>query len=79
MKALVADMIQPDPTKRPKMNEVVTRFDDVRRGLSIWKLRSRVVDIDEDIFERVVRTTSHWKRRIGFIARRVPAVPSLPS
>ncbi|KAF8547794.1 hypothetical protein OG21DRAFT_1568277 [Imleria badia] len=62
MKPLVADMIQPDPAKCPKMGEVVTRFDDIRRGLSYRKLRFRVVDVDEDLFERVVRTTSHWKR-----------------
>lgn len=78
MKPLVADMIQPNPAKRPKMDEVVSRFDDIRRGLSSRKLRSRVVDVDEDLFERVVRTTSHWKRRIEFVTRRIPAVPSLP-
>jgi hypothetical protein len=79
MKPLIASMIQADPDKRPKMDEVVTRFDDIRRGLSQRKLRSRVVDIYEDLFARVVRTTSHWKRRIGFVARGVPAIPSLPS
>ena len=69
-------MIQADPDKRPNMDEVVTRFDEIRRGLSRRKLRSRVVDVNEDLFERVVRTTSHWKRRIGFVARGVPAIPS---
>lgn len=79
MKPLVASMIQADPDKRPKMDEVVARFDDIWRGLGRRKLRSRVADIDEDLFERVVRTTSHWKRRIGFVARGVPAIPSPPS
>jgi hypothetical protein len=79
MKPLVADMIQADPVKRPKMDQVVARFDDIRCGLSRRKLRSRVVDVDEDVFERVVRTTSHWKRWIGFVARGVPPIPSLPS
>ena len=79
MKPLIATMIQADPDKRPEMDEVVAQFDDIRRGLSQRKLRSRVVDVDEDLFERVVRTTSHWKRRIGFIARGVPAIPSSPS
>ncbi|KAG6375652.1 hypothetical protein JVT61DRAFT_3222 [Boletus reticuloceps] len=63
MKPLIASMIQ-----------VVARFDEIRRGLSRRKLRSRVVDVDEDLFERVVRTTSHWKRRIGFVARGIPAI-----
>ena len=78
MKPLITSMIQADPEKRPKMDEVVARFDDIRLGLSQRKLRSRVVDVDEDLFERVVRTTSHWRRRIGFVARRVPAIPSPP-
>ena len=75
MKPLVASMIQADPDKRPKMDEVVSQFDDIRRGLSRRKLRSRVVDVNEDLFERVVRTTLHWTRRIGFVARGIPAIP----
>ena len=78
MKPLVVDMIQPNPAKRPKMDEVVARFDDIRRGLSHRRLRSRVIDVDEDPFERVIRTISHWKRRVELVVMRVPAVPSLP-
>ena len=79
MKPIITSMIQADPDKRPKMDEVVARFDDIRRGLSQRKLRSRVVDINEDLFDRVIRTTSHWRRRIGFVARGVSALPSPPS
>ncbi|KIK89992.1 hypothetical protein PAXRUDRAFT_831730 [Paxillus rubicundulus Ve08.2h10] len=79
MQPLVADMIQADPSKRPTMDDVVARFEGICRGLSGWKLRSRVVDKDEDVFERVTRTTSHWTRRIGFVARGVPAIPAPPS
>ena len=75
MKPLIASMVQADPDRRPKMYEVVARFDDIRRGLSQRKLRSRVVDVDEDLFHRVIRTTSHWRRRIGFVARGVSALP----
>ena len=79
MKPIITSMIQADADKRPKMDEVVARFDDVRRGLSQRKLRSRVADINEDLFDRVIRTTSHWRRRIGFVARGVSALPSPPS
>ncbi|KIJ18439.1 hypothetical protein PAXINDRAFT_128583 [Paxillus involutus ATCC 200175] len=75
MQPLVADMIQADPATRPTMDEVVARFDTICRSLSSWKLRSRVVDEDEDVFERFTRTTSHWTRRIGFVVRGVPAIP----
>jgi hypothetical protein len=33
----VADMCQDDPAKRPKMNEVVTLFDEIVRNLGSWK------------------------------------------
>jgi hypothetical protein len=78
MELLVRDMVQTDPTKRSNMEEVVVRFDKMRRSLSGWKLRSRVVD-DEDALERVTRTVSHWIRRVAFVARRVPPIPTLRS
>ena len=78
MEPLINDMIQADPAKRPKIDEVVARFEDIRRGLNSRTLRSRVVDVSEDIFEQVARTTSHWRRRIGFVARRIPAIPGPP-
>ncbi|KAJ7630024.1 hypothetical protein DFH06DRAFT_1005613 [Mycena polygramma] len=43
MRPLVNDMVQDDPTKRPSIDQVVTRFAEIQRGLSSWKLRSRVV------------------------------------
>ncbi|KAI9461053.1 hypothetical protein F5148DRAFT_250824 [Russula earlei] len=39
---LVTDMIQDDPMKRPSMDEVVSRFSEIRGKLSTWKLRSRI-------------------------------------
>ncbi|KAF8836449.1 hypothetical protein BDN67DRAFT_936726 [Paxillus ammoniavirescens] len=76
---LIADMVQQDPSKRPTMDEVVERFDTIQAGLRSWKLRSRVVDKREGILEGVIRGTSHWIRRIGFVVRGVPAVPRRPS
>ncbi|KAJ6496860.1 hypothetical protein DFH09DRAFT_945771 [Mycena vulgaris] len=40
MRPLVSDMVQDDPAKRPTIDEVVARFDEIRAGLSSWKLRS---------------------------------------
>ncbi|KAH0828134.1 hypothetical protein J3R83DRAFT_3809 [Lanmaoa asiatica] len=76
MEPLVRDMIQADRTKRPNMEEVVVRFDKIRQSLSGWKLRSRVVDDEEDTFERVTRTVSYWIRRVTFVARGVPPIPT---
>ncbi|KAG6372235.1 hypothetical protein JVT61DRAFT_8035 [Boletus reticuloceps] len=78
MKPLVADMIQADPAERPNMNEVVSRFAVIRRELNGRKLRARPVGTDEDLFDRIARTTSHWKRRIVFVAKGVSAIPDPP-
>jgi len=42
MESPITDMVQDDPTKRPSMEEVVTRFSEIRGKLSTWKLRSRI-------------------------------------
>jgi hypothetical protein len=68
-------MVQDDPNARPTMEQAVERFDSIRRNLSTWKLRSRVTDRDEGPFEHLHRGATHWKRRIGFIVKRVSAVP----
>ncbi|KAH7917813.1 hypothetical protein BV22DRAFT_1200202 [Leucogyrophana mollusca] len=76
MEPLVADMVQDDPNKRPTMDEVVSRFDDIRKGLSSWKLRSRVVDKEEGAVSGLFRGAGHWARRVKFIVGGVPAVPA---
>ncbi|KAJ7510707.1 kinase-like domain-containing protein [Mycena galericulata] len=73
---LVADMTQEDPTKRPTMDAVVTRFSDIRAGLSQWKLRSRFTRYNNLSVLEVIRSTRHWARQLYFMARRIPAIPS---
>ncbi|KIJ18446.1 hypothetical protein PAXINDRAFT_167045 [Paxillus involutus ATCC 200175] len=74
---LVNDMVQDDPRKRPTVDEVVARFEGIRKSLSHSKLRSRVVSKDENRFDAVFRGIAHWTRRIGFVVRRIPPVPVL--
>ncbi|KAJ6456372.1 hypothetical protein C8R45DRAFT_844991 [Mycena sanguinolenta] len=74
MRALVDHMIAEDPAVRPTIDEVIQRFTVIRNNLSSWKLRSRVVTADT--FPLPSRPLKHWYRRIGYILRRVPAVPS---
>ncbi|KAH7918652.1 hypothetical protein BV22DRAFT_1041587 [Leucogyrophana mollusca] len=75
LEPLIADMVQDDPNKRPTMDDVVSRFDAIRKGLSSWKLRSRVVDKKEDAISGFFRGAGHWARRAKFIVGGVPAVP----
>jgi len=74
MQTLVDDMVQDDPKKRPTMDEVVGRFDDIVHGLSNWKLRSRVAKKNDDFgFFYAIK---HWPRRLSFILKRTPAIPT---
>jgi hypothetical protein len=75
MERLVADMVQDDPTKRPKMDEVVTRFREIKGKLSTWKLRSRIVRRDEIWPLTVWRSVGHWYRTIGYVVGRKAAIP----
>jgi len=72
---LVSDMVQEDPQKRPTMDEVITRFEKIFRGLSTWKLRSRVPKRGDSEVAGFFRTLAHWKRTIGYFITLTPAVP----
>jgi len=77
MQPLILDMVQQDPSKRPTMDEVVKRFRAIWSNLSSWKLRSRVIDKEEAALNGVLRSATHWMRRVRFIMRGVPAIPTL--
>ena len=75
---LVADMYHADPTKRPSMSEVVKRYDKLYRSLTWYKLRSRLVPIDEGRFGfiRIIRTLHHFFRTLTHIVLRRNAIPT---
>jgi serine/threonine protein kinase len=73
---LVNDMTQTDPTKRPTMADVVTRFAKIRASLSAWKLRSRVALRNEFFMATPFRAIPHWKRRLGYMFSGTHAIPT---
>lgn len=75
MEPLISDMIQDDPVKRPKMDEVVHRYGVIRDALSTRKLRSRIVWRDEWLFGRLFRNFIHLFRTAKYILMRQPAIP----
>jgi len=79
MKALVDDMVQEDPQKRPTIDEVVRRFHEIQGRLSMWKLRSRLAKENEPIISGVFRSFAHWTRQVGIIVKRVPPIPRVGS
>jgi hypothetical protein len=64
MESLAADMTNPDPLKRPTMDEVVARYAEVRQGLPSWKLRQRVARSDEFFLASMFRGTRHLGKTI---------------
>ncbi|KAJ7680967.1 hypothetical protein DFH06DRAFT_1265694 [Mycena polygramma] len=74
MRPLVDDMVQDDPTKRPKIDEVVARFAEIQKGLSSWKLRYRVIEKKEFTYvpHRIV---GHWYRRLYYAFRLYQYLP----
>ena len=75
MDALVADMVQEDPTKRPKMDEVVTRFSEIKVKLSTWKLRSRISQRNELWPVAAWRAVGHWCRTVTYVLTHKAALP----
>lgn len=75
MQDLVSDMVQNDPTKRPTIAEVESRFEELSSQLSSRKLRSRLIHRGEDGFTRAVLGTMHFFRTARLIVMRYPPVP----
>lgn len=74
---LMNEMVQDDPSKRPTIDDVVTRFEEIRRSLGWWKLRSRIVlKAEDEVFGvRTLRDVSHIFYTIGDILLRRKAIP----
>ncbi|KAI8993984.1 kinase-like domain-containing protein [Trametes punicea] len=75
LKPLVDDMIQEEPTKRPKIGEVAARFDVLLGNLSTWRLRSRLQPRDEHWILRSFRVIAHVFRTMYHIFTFRPALP----
>lgn len=77
MRPLLQDMCQDEPTKRPTMKEVVSRFEGLTKSLSSWKLRSPIVSNKEAIIYRTVSFPGHWTRQIFRLTQGIPAIPKI--
>ncbi|THU94245.1 hypothetical protein K435DRAFT_756735 [Dendrothele bispora CBS 962.96] len=81
MSDLVADMTQEDPSKRPSMDQVMTRFDDIVKGLSFVKLRSRFWPgfKNESFLARTLWIIPrHFVSQVFNVLGRYPAIPPTP-
>ncbi|KAJ3776849.1 kinase-like domain-containing protein [Lentinula raphanica] len=72
---LIADMTHDDPLKRPTMDDVVVRFEQIREGLTWWKLRSRVSDKTIPLLFHHLYAPVHWSVQLSYILRWKRAIP----
>ncbi|KAG6815258.1 hypothetical protein H0H87_003562 [Tephrocybe sp. NHM501043] len=73
MRELIDDMTDPDPEKRPQMNEAVSRLDAIIKGLKDKQLRSPVLDVGEHL--KLTKRIAHWTKQRLNKARGIPAIP----
>ncbi|THU94251.1 hypothetical protein K435DRAFT_779516 [Dendrothele bispora CBS 962.96] len=83
MSPLVTDMMQDDPKKRPTIDQVMLRFDEIVKGLGFFKLRALFWPDFDDEENFVVRTLwtkpKHFVSQIINILGRYSAIPPTPS
>jgi len=75
MKALVSDMTQTEPERRPNMSTVVDRFEQLRVQLSSRDLRRRLVSRREDSISRFFSDIKHAIVSVGYMVRRLSPIP----
>ncbi|KAJ3769589.1 kinase-like domain-containing protein [Lentinula raphanica] len=75
LRPLVMDMIAEDPSKRPPMDEVSSRFSQIVDRLSWYKLRSRAIKNSEFILSKPFRATYHIFWTISMLVLLKPAIP----
>ncbi|KAG6891261.1 hypothetical protein C0995_008513 [Termitomyces sp. Mi166 len=73
MRELVDDMTNSDPKKRPQMSEANSRLKTIIEGLSDWKLRSPIIEADQQT--KVTEFIGHWAKQLTRKARGIPAIP----
>ena len=75
MKGLVDAMTDEDPWKRPKIEEVISRFSHIRASLSRFKLRSLITAKKDPSIITTFRYTRQVFRTVEYILMRKAAIP----
>lgn len=74
MDALIGRMVQPEPDKRPSMDEAVASLNDIIKRLSSFQLRQRLVEREDGTFINIVKGIYHFSYRTvpNVLARKSP-------
>ena len=76
MKELVDAMTDADPAKRPTIEEVIEKFDRIRRSLNAIKLRSPVRPKNDPTLFSICRHVMQLSRTLHYVIKRRPAIPA---
>ncbi|KAF8829564.1 hypothetical protein HHX47_DHR3000920 [Lentinula edodes] len=76
LRPLVNDMIVDDPSKRPTMDEVASRFSIITKTLSSWELRSRAARKNEFPLLKPFRAIHHLLWTTSMMLLLKPAIPT---
>ena len=79
MRELVDTMTDENPAKRPTIEEVIERFDDIRSSLSMAKLRSPIILKNEPTLSTIFRHVRQLTRTLLYVIQGIPAVPVHPT
>ena len=75
MRELVDAMTDEDPAKRPTIEDVIEKFDEIRSSLSSVKLRSPIISKKEPTLFTIFRHARRLTRTLFYVIQRIPAVP----
>ena len=78
MRELVEAMTDENPANRPTIEEVIEKFDEIRRSLSTVKLRSTIIAKKDPIIFTLFRHARQLTRTVFYVIQRMPAVPVPP-
>ena len=78
MSELIDAMTDENPAKRPTIEEVIEKFDEIRSSLSKVKLRSPIISKKDPIIFTIFRHARQLTRTLLYVIQQIPAVPVHP-
>jgi hypothetical protein len=75
MRKLIDAMTDENPAKRPTIEEVIEKFDEIRNSLSTVKLRSPIISKKDPRIFTTFRYARQLTRSLLYVIQQIPAVP----
>jgi len=75
MRELIDAMTDENPAKRPTIEEIIEKFNEIRGSLSMVKLRSPIISKKEPTIFTIFRHARQLTRTLLYIIQQIPTVP----